>query len=92
MSEWKSDRSGKYLSVVYEDVQPGIECGLIVDHPKVCGMSWSHALNDVDRLMNRTQSQHKPLVVDKAGWYWISENECIHESLIRKVEQLHGIK
>jgi len=34
----------------------------------------------------------QPLQVDKDGWYWLSENECIHVDLIRKVEAAHGIK
>jgi len=39
-----------------------------------------------------TPPQRKPLQVDKDGWYWLSENECIHVDLIRKVEAAHGIK
>jgi len=39
-----------------------------------------------------TPPQRKPLQVDKDGWYWLSENECIHVDLIRKVEAAHNIK
>ena len=48
--EWKPDRSGKYLTVVYKDVPPGEEVGKICDHPNVCAMSWSHSIDDVHEL------------------------------------------
>jgi len=35
--------------------------------------------------------QRQPLQVDKDGWYWVSESECISVDLIRTVEKLHGI-
>jgi hypothetical protein len=45
-----------------------------------------------DIAIYATPPQRKPLQVDKDGWYWLSENECIHVDLIRKVEEAHGIK
>lgn len=35
--------------------------------------------------------KYEPLMVDDNGWFWLSENECIHVDLIRKVEAAHGI-
>ena len=40
---------------------------------------------------NAAPPQRQPLQVDKDGWYWVSENECISVDLIRKVERAHGI-
>jgi len=61
MNEWKPDRSGQFLTVVYKDVVPGDEVGALLEHPKVCAMSWSNALHDVDYLRNRLPAQ-KPWV------------------------------
>jgi len=61
MTEWKPDRSGQFLTVVYKDVVPGDEVGALHEHPKACAMSWSNALHDVDYLRNRLPAQ-KPWV------------------------------
>lgn len=61
MNEWKPDRSGQFLTVVYKDVVPGDEVGALHEHPKACAMSWSNALHDVDYLRNRLPAQ-KPWV------------------------------
>jgi hypothetical protein len=61
MTEWKPDRSGQFLTVVYKDVVPGDEVGALHEHPKACAMSWSNALHDVDYLRNRLPTQ-KPWV------------------------------
>jgi hypothetical protein len=71
MNDWKPDRSGQFLTVVYKDVVPGDEVGALHEHPKVCAMSWSNALHDVDYLRNRLPAQ-KPWVgltdMDMAGF------------------------
>ena len=41
-------KSGKFLTVVYRDIQPGDEARAIGEHPKVSALSWSHALRDLD--------------------------------------------
>ena len=41
-------KGGKWLTVVYRDIQPGDESRTIVEHPKVSALSWSHALHDRD--------------------------------------------
>ena len=43
-----ASRCGKWLTVVYQNVQPGDEAREIGSHPKVSALSWSHALNDRD--------------------------------------------
>jgi len=80
-SDWKPDRSGKYLTVVYRDVIPGDEVGAIVDHPKCVIMSWSNAVHDVEQLKNTPQRQRVlfPTMLRKM-WSgsevqaWIDEN------------------
>jgi hypothetical protein len=52
-SPWKPDRSGKYLTIVYKDVEAGEEVGDLSKHPKSCALSWSHALWDVDNLKHQ---------------------------------------
>ena len=44
----KNGVGGKWLTVVYHDIQPGDESRSIGEHPKVSAMSWSHALHDRD--------------------------------------------
>jgi hypothetical protein len=56
----------------------------------VCGASWSIDGEGNEELLS-TPPQRQPLQVDKDGWYWVSENECISVDLIRTVEKLHGI-
>jgi len=68
MNEWKPDRSGQFLTVVYKDVVPGDEVGALHEHPKVCAMSWSNALHDVDYLRNRLPAQ-KP-------WVRLTDEDC----------------
>ena len=41
-------KGGKWLTVVYRDIQPGDESRTIGEHPKVSALSWSHALYDRD--------------------------------------------
>ena len=48
-------------------------------------------LRDQRKLMDTYGKKYKPLMVDDKGWFWLSENECIHVDLIRKVEAAHGI-
>ena len=44
-------KGGKWLTVVYRDIQPGDESRTIGEHPKVSAMSWSHALHDRDAAL-----------------------------------------
>ena len=44
-------KGGKWLTVVYHDIQPGDESRTIGEHPKVSALSWSHALNDRDAAL-----------------------------------------
>jgi hypothetical protein len=44
-------KGGKWLTVVYRDIQPGDEARTIGEHPKVSALSWSHALNDRDAAL-----------------------------------------
>ena len=44
-------KGGKWLTVVYRDIQPGDESRTIGEHPKVSALSWSHALNDRDAAL-----------------------------------------
>ena len=44
-------KGGKWLTVVYRDIQPGDEARTIGEHPKVSALSWSHALHDRDAAL-----------------------------------------
>ena len=44
-------KGGKWLTVVYRDIQPGDESRSIGEHPKVSALSWSHALHDRDEAL-----------------------------------------
>ena len=44
-------KGGKWLTVVYHDIQPGDESRTIVEHPKVSALSWLHALHDRDAAL-----------------------------------------
>ena len=44
-------KGGKWLTVVYHDIQPGDESRTIGEHPKVSALSWSHALHDRDAAL-----------------------------------------
>ena len=44
-------KGGKWLTVVYHDIQPGDESRTIGEHPKVSALSWSHALHDRDAVI-----------------------------------------
>ena len=44
-------KGGKWLTVVYRDIQPGDESRTIGEHPKVSALSWSHALHDRDAAL-----------------------------------------
>ena len=44
-------KGGKWLTVVYRDIQPGDEARAIGEHPKVSALSWSHALHDRDAAL-----------------------------------------
>ena len=44
-------KGGKWLTVVYRDIQPGDEPRTIGEHPKVSALSWSHALHDRDAAL-----------------------------------------
>ena len=50
MNEFKSDRSGKYLTIVYKNVLHGEAVSILTQHPNVCALSWSHATHDVAEL------------------------------------------
>lgn len=103
MNEWKPDRSGQFLTVVYKDVVPGDEVGALHEHPKACAMSWSNALHDVDYLRNRLPAQ-KPLTFEQVedcfpegaifaepdGWLRVSA-QTLHD-IARNIEAAHGIK
>lgn len=52
MENFKSDRSGKYLTVVYKDVQAGEEAKHILDNKKVVAMAWGHSIDEVNQLQN----------------------------------------
>ena len=52
-------RGGKWLTVVYRDVQPGDEAREIGSHQKVAALSWSHALDDRDAAMAAAQEGGK---------------------------------
>lgn len=43
-------RSAKYLTVVYRDIKPGDEARELIMHPKMTASSWSHVMNERDRL------------------------------------------
>lgn len=49
-AELPESRKGKYLTVVYRDIQPGDEARELIIHPKMAASSWSHALHDRDRF------------------------------------------
>lgn len=44
----EADNCGKWLTVVYRDIQPGDEARAIAEHPKASALSWSHALHERD--------------------------------------------
>ena len=50
-------KGGKWLTVVYRDIQPGDEARAIAEHPKVSALSWSHALHDRDAAL-AAQAKH----------------------------------
>ena len=50
-------KGGKWLTVVYRDIQPGDESRAIGEHPKVSALSWSHALHDRDAALS-AQAKH----------------------------------
>ena len=50
-------KGGKWLTVVYRDIQPGDESRAIGEHPKVSALSWSHALHDRDAAL-AAQAKH----------------------------------
>ena len=55
----KPYRSGKYLTIVYRDVDIGDEVLALTRHEKSCAMSWSNALWDVAYLKSITHPQPK---------------------------------
>ena len=75
MTDWKPDRSGKYLTVVYRDLIPGDEVGAILDHPKAVIMSWSNAVHDVHQLKNTLQRQ------------WVGLTDCELEKLRSEADE-----
>jgi hypothetical protein len=50
-------KGGKWLTVVYRDIQPGDESRTIGEHPKVSALSWSHALHDRDAALAANAKQ-----------------------------------
>lgn len=48
--------SGKWLTIVYRDIEPGNEAKLLGDHPKVSAMSWSHAMDDRDAALAKLKA------------------------------------
>ena len=42
----------KYLTVVYRDIKPGDEARELIMHPKMTASSWSHVMNERDRLQD----------------------------------------
>lgn len=51
-----ASRSGKWLTVVYWDIQPGDEAREIGSHKKVSALSWSHAIHDRDAAMDAARA------------------------------------
>lgn len=97
MNDWKPDRSGQFLTVVYKDVVPGDEVGALHEHPKCVAISWSNALHDVDYLRNRLPIQQKPMTDDEAFRlveqdYRMEEYAEAAVQLIRRTEAAHNIK
>jgi hypothetical protein len=94
MNDWKPDRSGQFLTVVYKDVVPGDEVGALHEHPKCVAISWSNALHDVDYLRNRLPIQQKPLTEEQRreiAARWRDGNGTASE-IIDMVEAAHNIK
>ena len=48
----------KYLTVVYRDIKPGDEARELIMHPKMTASSWSHVMNERDRLAALVEAQH----------------------------------
>lgn len=51
------DRTGKWLTIVYKDVQAGDEARQIIEHPKMSAASWSNALNDRDVALAQPEQE-----------------------------------
>lgn len=59
--------------------------GAVVPVDKQTTAALVNALRSV-LMQPESQFQRRQLAVDKNGMHWISDNECIHIDLIRKVE------
>ena len=50
-------RRAQYLTVVYRDIKPGDEARELLMHPKTTAASWSHVMNERDRLAALVEAQ-----------------------------------
>lgn len=48
-------KGGRWITVVYRDIAAGQEARELGEHPNVCAMSWSHALNERDAAIAAQQ-------------------------------------
>lgn len=65
--------SGKWLTIVYKDIEPGGEAVELGSHPKVSAMSWSHAMDARAALLHDVSqspvaAQAPPADALDAGW------------------------
>lgn len=66
------DGRGLFLTVVYRNVQPGVEATELTRHPKMVAVSWSHAIRDRDAArMMFTQPEYAQPV----AWRWLYDGE-----------------
>ena len=46
----------KYLTAVYRDINPGDEARELITHPKMTAASWSHVMDERDRLRSENET------------------------------------
>ncbi len=60
-------RHAKYLTVVYRDINPGDEARELIMHPKITAASWSHVMNERDRLAALVEAQQPATHVQQSA-------------------------
>jgi len=73
----------RYLTVVYRDVEPGVEAGALLDYPKMSASSWSHALYERDNA----KLEADRLRADAERYQWL-RTQPFDE--VRDMFALHG--
>ena len=75
---------GKWLTVVYRDIQPGDESRTIGEHPKVSALSWSHALHD--RAARQAAQEEVVALKERIARAGVEHRRALHEAVLEERE------